>query len=519
MANTLNLGNGNWGVKDSSLLGYKNRKNGRFLPETFDVSRGSAGTRVNQSGLIETPEEILSGELITNGSFATDSDWTKGTGISIGNDEAIFTSVSSGLQLSQLGLDGVSGKTYKISYEIKSRTEGAFSASIGATLSANQNSSVGVYTEYLTASGNGAFYIRSRGTTSGSIDNVSVVEVNRDNLARIDYLDDATGVLLTEPQSTNLITDSNDFSNSSWFKGANTEVSSSSFLSPSGYLDAYSLKSINSIANTYAYSSISISPLADYTFSFYARSNNPSAITVGKLCYLATNNGGGNVYLNASEITSEWKRYSVTATSSASSTSALCYLATDWDVNGEIEFYGAQVEELSYPTSYIPTNGAIATRLADVVNNAGDVNNFNSEEGVLFVEISALTDDLTNRFISISNGTKTERVEIGYSNVSNKILAISSVGNVTQCNLSFVLPNMLDYNKIAIKYKVNDFALWVNGVEVGTQTVGSVSAPNTLNELAFDEGDGTDIFYSKTKSIQVFDEALTDIELQTLTTI
>ena len=54
--------------------------------------------------------------------------------------------------------------------------------------------------------------------------------------------------------------------------------------------------------------------------------------------------------------------------------------------------WGAQVEEQSYPTSYIPTNGATATRLADVCNDAGTSDTFNDSEGVLMVEISALAD-------------------------------------------------------------------------------------------------------------------------------
>jgi hypothetical protein len=177
------------------------------------------------------------------------------------------------------------------------------------------------------------------------------------------------------------------------------------------------------------------------------------------------------------------------------------------------------LEQGSYATSYIPTEGSIKTRLADVCNNSGNSDLINSTEGVLYAEISALANDLTNRFISISNGSKAERVEIGYSNVSNKIFAFSNVGNVNQCNIGFVLPNMLDYNKIALKYKLNDFSLWVNGVKVGVDLNASVSAQNTLNELAFDEGDGTDVFYSKTKCVAVFKEALSDTELQKLTTI
>ena len=53
MANTLNLGNGDWATKENSLLGY-NSESGNYKPLAFDFTRASNGTFVNKSGLIET---------------------------------------------------------------------------------------------------------------------------------------------------------------------------------------------------------------------------------------------------------------------------------------------------------------------------------------------------------------------------------------------------------------------------------------------------------------------------------
>ena len=53
MANTLNVGNGDWATKENSLLGY-NSENGNYKPLPFDFTRASNGTFVNKSGLIET---------------------------------------------------------------------------------------------------------------------------------------------------------------------------------------------------------------------------------------------------------------------------------------------------------------------------------------------------------------------------------------------------------------------------------------------------------------------------------
>ena len=59
--------------------------------------------------------------------------------------------------------------------------------------------------------------------------------------------------------------------------------------------------------------------------------------------------------------------------------------------------------------------------------------------------------------------------------------------------------------------------MWVNGIEVGVDTVGSI--PTGLNIIDFDNGAGGSNFYGNTKDIRVFNEALTDAQLQTLTTL
>ena len=72
-------------------------------------------------------------------------------------------------------------------------------------------------------------------------------------------------------------------------------------------------------------------------------------------------------------------------------------------------------------------------------------------------------------------------------------------------------------NRIALKYKENDFAAWINGFEVLTDTSGVTYPSGTLTELAFDGGDGNNDFYGKTKQLMTFKTALTDSELETLT--
>jgi len=183
--------------------------------------------------------------------------------------------------------------------------------------------------------------------------------------------------------------------------------------------------------------------------------------------------------------------------------------------------YGFQLEQGSYPTSYIPTNGQSGgvTRSAETANNSGDANTINDSEGVLMVEISALANDLTNRYLSISDGTANNRILIRYvAGLSNTIGLFAVVGGSEQATLLYEVNNILDNNKVLIKYKQNDYSLWINGFEVDTDTSGIVPSEGTLDRLNFANIDGSTFpFYGSTKQIQYFDSALNDTELEILT--
>ena len=173
------------------------------------------------------------------------------------------------------------------------------------------------------------------------------------------------------------------------------------------------------------------------------------------------------------------------------------------------------LEEGSYATSYIPTNGSTATRLADLCNNAGSSDLINSTEGVLYAEISALADDGTARTISINN-TVSNRVFLQLRSSTGQVNSGVVVGGALQGNAMPYSISQTSNIKLAIKYKLNDFALWVNGFEVGTST-GNVFSSGTLNDLSFDSGDGAEPFYGNVKSVVVYKEVLTNDELEGLT--
>jgi len=154
--------------KASILLTPTAYNDGRMLsvkPENgdgdFTFSRGSAATRVNAQGLVENvqiiSDELVSNgnfsqegsELITNGDFATDSDWTLGSGWSIGEDEASCDGTNNA-DITQVG--STVGKTYKATLSITENNVGRLNVYIGGTFAGQTtNGAIGDFTFYATA--------------------------------------------------------------------------------------------------------------------------------------------------------------------------------------------------------------------------------------------------------------------------------------------------------------------------------------------------------------------------------
>ena len=134
----------------------------------------------------------------------------------------------------------------------------------------------------------------------------------------------------------------------------------------------------------------------------------------------------------------------------------------------------------------------------------------------MYAEISSLANSVPIQRMSLSDGTSANRIYIQNSATTNQIFISVVSGGVSSVNLNITSYDTTQFNKIAIKYKANDTVLWINGIEVATET--SAVMPIGLNRLAFDAGDGGLPFYGKIKSVQVYTSALSDAEYTTLTT-
>ena len=143
---------------------------------------------------------------------------------------------------------------------------------------------------------------------------------------------------------------------------------------------------------------------------------------------------------------------------------------------------------------------------------------FNDSEGVLFANIAALTQDNDDTVeLCINNGTTNNRLSISFQTATNALRVVARVSGVNQVNRTKTLSDITLFNKIAFKYKQNNYSVFVNGFEILTDTIGTTFPTSTLNTFDFDRADGGTPFYGKTKQIGYYNTILTDLELETLT--
>lgn len=515
----------------------------------FRFNRDSAATRVNEQGLIEQVG-YFGPELVTNGNFATDSDWTKGTGWSIANGRASYDGTGGTSFIRQNDVIEV-GKTYKVTLEVLANEgSGINTIFLGGTVLNSSHLSVGSYTFYGSTNNTAVtLTIYGRSGEVFEIDNVSVKEVLGDK-PRIDYTDSLTSPsFLLEPQRQNIITYSQDASQ--WgYSGITTPVSQDgSINNPDGILGANKIIPTSGSALKYFFPNNTYSHTSGdtYSFSVFAKANelkyiqitgNSNAFGNGQYANFDLEKGVIGTYTGATSGTTPkiedygngWYRCHFQVNAAATTTqnifvvaivpssSASRLQALNPNGSDSLYVYGFQAELGSYATSYIPTAGSTVTRAQETCNGAGNASTFNSTEGVLYAEIAALADDLTFRSISLNDGTNTNSVGIRYRTNSNRVNAIIKDGNGVNLQMNVDISDITQFNKIALKYKSGDVSMYINGTEVATNSL-SFSFTAALNDLSFDRGDSNDKFVGKTKALAVFKEALSDTELQKLTQV
>ena len=201
----------------------------------------------------------------------------------------------------------------------------------------------------------------TRASTATYVDRYGIVRT-----AAVDTIREEKDGFLIEQAGTNLLPYSEAFDNAAWSK-INTVITPNVVTSPDGTVNASKLD--YTIAGGVLKEVIPNTTAASFTFSIWIKSTGADRVIRIKLKNSPTST---NVIVGDFTATSEWQRFSVSLNSlSEGIVIEIRNLVVDLD----FYIWGAQFEQSTSATSYIPTVATAVTRIADkallpVLNNA-----------------------------------------------------------------------------------------------------------------------------------------------------
>jgi hypothetical protein len=292
----------------------------------------------------------------------------------------------------------------------------------------------------------------------------SVVSGITNDMPRLDYSGGAScPSLLLEPSRTNAIPQSEYIQ--SW-SGANTTLVTNAATSPEGVQNA---TSVTFASGGYWYKSVSLAYTTGQAFTWSIYTTTEDVIT-----RWGASTPAGTDTTSIVNVGNGWFRQTITRVVSGSGTANFQPLmdAVFVGVGTTFYVYGAMLEpSASYPSSYIPCNGTSASRTSESCSKTGISSLIGQTEGTLFTEFVHNGADIltTQSVISVNSGNTTNFVNIG---VYDGRLNPAARGSGTNIFDLFVGPNPLPAgtHKIALAYKSNDFAIYLNGSSVYTST-------------------------------------------------
>jgi hypothetical protein len=354
--------------------------------------------------------------------------------------------------------------------------------------------------------------------------------------------------LLIEEQRTNLLTYSSEFDNAAWTK-TRSSITANTIVAPDGTLTGDKLVEDTSATNSHLVIQTSTATKnATYTFSFFAKAAERSfcrvflngfsgnnirvSFNLNTGATSASGFGGTGSFSNAAAVSvgNGWFRCFITgipSTAAGTGFDAQINLATDGTINGDlytgngtsgIFIWGAQLEAGAFPTSYIPTVAATATRNADVASMTGT--NFsswyNATEGTLFVD-ALVSPNIANfpSSFTISDGTDANRLSLYL--FTNGFYGNIRSGGAPQGDPSrLVSPVVGAPYKAAMGVVVNNAILAANG-SVGTADT-SLLMPVGVNQARIGTNQaGTAVSNTTIKRIAYYPVRLSNDQLQALT--
>jgi hypothetical protein len=370
---------------------------------------------------------------------------------------------------------------------------------------------------------------------------------DRLNVPRLTYQNGGGGCpsLLLEKQSTNYVLSSQNLTG--YWNLSNTTATANSTTSPDGTQNASKLEDgTNNAQHRYFQAILSSLTNETLSFSIYAKqgthryiswgitddSNYRGQVVVDLQTGTITDQFTANSTLSNLSVASQgngWYRISGTISVSVNYAGGNAYAfglmldSSSWSTAGYTGtntycyLWGGQAEISSYPTSYIPTTSASATRVADACSKTGISSLIGQTSGVLFVDFIAKGSyDSNNLLMLISTGSGGDIIYLNLvGGTIEAYIAASSTQQFLYTSGTALTANTR--HKLAIGYANNDIVLYHNGTQLATDTSATIPACSVLRVGDF--LGGTLQFGNTINQSILFPTRLSNSELASLTSL
>jgi hypothetical protein len=286
----------------------------------------------------------------------------------------------------------------------------------------------------------------------------------------------SAGDLLLEGAGTNLVLRSEEFDYSIWQKnktgnGLVPVVTANNIIAPDGtqtadkvVFDAVDSDGISELRQNIS----SINGIA--TASIWMKVDSGTAIVRIRINYT------GGIKTENLTVTDQWQRFIVSTPDVTGINTFQIRLrpSTGTSTSATVYLWGAQLEESSYATSYIPTTGSTATRAADVSTSAAttvfESDWYRQDEGTIYSEPVFTNTTSFNTVYCLGDGTGSNRTRtIQWNDGTNRQLVVVVAGAQ---QVGIIGTGGVGSFKFAAGLKADNFAVSQNGAAVSTDTSG-----------------------------------------------
>ena len=404
-------------------------------------------------------------------------------------------------------------------------------------------SGLGTVYSILPNNGDGDFDYERNGNATRVRKDGLIEELTVDDTPRLDWYNSNCPSLKLEPQRTNLVLYSEQFSGTNWIT-VNTSLTSNTVISPNGTMSADTLQRTSTSASyrghnisksasaiTYTTSAF-VKQGSDNYFSMRAQGSYPQRVDIRfrfdtQQIYYA-NDVSAFVLLDygVESYGNGWYRIYFTYTTDTHTNLSITFSprATDGNIDGSdtsttsfAYVWGAQTEEGNYVTSYIKTEDGFSTRFVD---NCHLLNQTLFTDYPFTVYAKAKVEAIDNVVFSLIDSTVSNKYLSFYFASSTQVGILRRDASNNDSDFYNFTYSVGDTIKVAVAF-ISDtsYKLYVNGTELADVTSG-LSIPFDHNDITL--GQQRIVSDSGTRNsiddFRVFDYTLTDAELTELTT-